>query len=290
MADKLSRLIDILNYSSELLNDSGIKDSRLNAELLMADVLKCTRLKLYLDFDKPLLKSESEIFKKYLRRRLNHEPIQYILGYTEFYGYRIKVCKGVFIPRQDTEVLVEKLLENIYMSMKNEIRIFEIGCGSGCIAVSIISELSKNKIKCRYDACDISNKSVDLTKENLSLNNIAGEANIFIGDFINKKNNFNNYDYIVSNPPYIPLEKLEKLDREVRDFEPLNSLTDSNDGLRFLNNIAKLKINNDLKSKIFIEIGEGQKDLSEKILRSYNIDNYMYHKDLSGIYRVLEIH
>ena len=127
MSEKLKTLLEILNYSANLLKENHISDARLNAELLMADALNCKRLDLYLEFDKPLQKDETEKFKKHLRRRLNNEPVQYIIGKTNFYGYDILVDKSVLIPRPDTEILVENLLKDIKESELKEANILEVG-------------------------------------------------------------------------------------------------------------------------------------------------------------------
>ena len=112
--NRLSTLIDILNYSAKLLEEKGVEDSRLNAELMMAKVLGCSRLELYLNYDKPLNETERDKFKSFLRRRMQREPLQYILGFMDFYKYRFDVNKNVMIPRPETELLVEKCLKHIF--------------------------------------------------------------------------------------------------------------------------------------------------------------------------------
>ena len=164
---KLNTLLEILNYSAELLKNSGIKDARLNIELMLCDVLNCDRIKLYLDFDKPLSKNETDQFKLYLRRRLNKEPLQYILGKTVFFGYEIFVDKNVLIPRPDTELLVESILNDIFDSKKEFINILEIGTGSGCIIVAISKELDKKNISYKIKSIDISERALEIAFKNI---------------------------------------------------------------------------------------------------------------------------
>ena len=122
----MDKLLDILNYSADLLNQKRIKNPRLNIELILSKVLKCPRIQLYLDFDKPLTPTEISDFKELLKRRLKYEPLQYILGTTNFFGYDIIVNRNVMIPRPDTEILVETFLIYIDNTRKNNFKILEI--------------------------------------------------------------------------------------------------------------------------------------------------------------------
>src|SRR5688572_8583385 len=109
---------DFISLSTSLLKEKNIRDARLNAELMLCNVLQCDRIKLYLDFEKPLAKEEVKLFKDFLKRRLRQEPLQYILGKSHFYGLEFIVNKNVLIPRQETELLVERVLEDIRASQK----------------------------------------------------------------------------------------------------------------------------------------------------------------------------
>ncbi len=185
MADKkLTTLLEILNYSSNLLRENRIDDARLNAELMLADVLKCKRIDLYLDFEKPLNNDEKEKFKVYLRRRLKREPLQYILGKTNFFGYEIFVDDAVLIPRQDTEILVEKVLHFIESSGKDFVKILEIGTGSGCIAVALLSELKKRNINYKYSGTELSIKALEVSRKNAAFHNLEN-ADFIKSDFLN---------------------------------------------------------------------------------------------------------
>jgi release factor glutamine methyltransferase len=282
MSEKLTTLLEILNYSANLLKEKKISDPRLNAELLMADALKCKRLDLYLEFDKPLQKSEIELFKSHLRRRMNNEPVQYITGKTNFYGYDIVVDKSVLIPRPDTEVLVENILKDIKESGLQEINILEVGIGSGCIAIAVCKDLEKMNIKYKYKGIDVSETAIELCRKNIELNKVNC-IEIEKCDFIGLTEM--NYDYVVSNPPYIPLNEYNELDLEVRDYEPKLALTDNTDGLTFYKKFISMF--NAGSAKYFLEIAYNAKPALEKMLNDNNIEKYRFVKDYNNNYRIL---
>lgn len=283
MSDKLTTLLEILNYSTNLLKENNIIDARLNAELLMADALNCKRLDLYLDFDKPLQKDETEKFKKHLRRRLNNEPVQYIIGKTNFYGYDILVDKSVLIPRPDTEILVEKLLNDIKESGLQKVNILEIGTGSGCIAIAVCKELEKKNIKYDYKGTDVSEVAINLCKKNIEINNVK-DIEIVNSNFLDESF-INNYDYVVSNPPYIPVNEYKELDLEVREFEPKLALTDNTDGLTFYKKFIELFQSG--TAKFFLEIAYNARPALEILLNENNIRNYKFVKDYNNNDRIL---
>lgn len=287
---KLTNLLDILKYSAKILGEKGIEDARLNAELLMADVLGCTRMDLYLNFDKPLTAEERKQYKQILKRRLNREPLQYILGESEFYNYKFIVNDKVLIPRPETELLTERALNYITGNKSNDVRILDIGTGSGCIAVSLSLELTKNNVKHHVTAVDVSKDALLIAEQNAKINNISGESvtfelkDIFSDDFF-----LTGFDVIVCNPPYISKQEYEKLDPELKYYEPGISLTDSQDGLKYFNRIFNLLKKSDSGIRCFLEIGYNQKDSLEKIASYHNLNDFIFHKDYNGIYRIMEI-
>ena len=291
MSDKkLTSLLEIINYSAGLLKENNIKDARLNIELMFCEILKCDRIKLYLDFDKPLKQEEIAGFKAMLKRRLNHEPLQYIIGKTNFYGCNLLLNNKVLIPRQETEILVGKVLEDVFESGKENVRILEIGSGSGCIAIALSSEMKKKNILHNIVSIDNSTDSISISNENMKLNNISDEnINFKVIDYLKDDMSDNKFDYIVSNPPYIPSGNLPDLDAEVKNYEPVDALTDGKDGLLFYEIIFNLCKSSYSDSKIFLEIGDGQKNKIEELLNNLNIRNFRYFKDYNKIDRVLKI-
>jgi len=284
MAEKLTTLLEIIKYSANLLSGIGIKDSRLNVELMFCEILNCDRMKLYLDFDKPLTQEEIAPFKVMLRRRMNKEPLQYILGKTNFYGYEIELNNKVLIPRMETEILIDKVLEDIYNSKIEKADILEIGTGSGCIAIAIGAELKRKKIKYNIVSLDKSADAVTLASKNAEKNDLK-DLEFRNEDFFLSKFD-SDFDYVVSNPPYIPLKDIDTLDEEVKNYEPVDALTDGGTGIKFY---EKIICDFYGKSKLFLEIGDGQKENIENILLKNGIKDYNFFKDYCNIERVLKI-
>lgn len=284
---KLKSLLEILNYSTSYLKEKNIENPRLNAELMIADIMNCKRLQLYLDYEKPLTTDEKEKLKGYLRRRVSREPLQYILGRTNFFGYEILLNEHVLIPRQETEVLVEKILNDVYASGKKNVKIFELGVGSGCIAVAILSELEKQGIECIYHGIDISEEGISMAKKNLDINNCKNNR-LEIEDFLNEDYEIKEeYDYVVSNPPYVPIDDYKKLMSEVNKYEPAYAVTDFADGTKFYRKLFKMyKVR---RSKYFLEIAFDATDKLGKILSEEGISFYNFEKDYSNNNRVLII-
>ncbi|TRZ64187.1 peptide chain release factor N(5)-glutamine methyltransferase [bacterium] len=285
---KLTKLLDILNYSAELLKSNNIKDARLNVELMLCEALKCDRMRLYLDFDKPLNTAETGLFKSFLKRRLDHEPLQYILGKTNFYGYDILVNPSVLIPRQETEILAELIINHVRNNVKTDISILEIGTGSGCLTVAIAKELEKYGKKFGINSYDISLSALKTAEQNLKMNNVDNCVRLSQCNFLTLDCIENNLDYLILNPPYIPAQDIDSLDPEVRKYEPVSALTDGLDGLSFFRKAIEI-IKEHKLTTLFSEIGYAQKESIENILLSYGINNYKFFKDYNGINRVLQV-
>jgi release factor glutamine methyltransferase len=280
---KIWRIIDIIRISEETLKEKRITNARLNVELMLANTLNTDRLHLYLDFEKPLSRSELDSFREKLKRRLNYEPLQYILGFVEFYGLKFKIIPGVLIPRQETELLVDCAVEIIKTDNKQPFQVLEIGAGSGCISIAI----AKN-CECIIDAMDISEKSILTSIENSKLHGTTSKINFNVGD-INSDVELNKYDLIISNPPYVPIKEFEKLPPEIKKFEPREALTDEKDGFSFYRKIFSLITCQDRVIPTLLEIGDGKSEFIRKLLYESNINFFSIYKDLIGIDRVLEI-
>ena len=279
-----------LDSSAQLLKEKNIDGGRLNVELMLSEILGCRRMDLYLEFDKPLKTAEEKLIDEYIERRINHEPLQYILAKSIFYGLEFKVNRSVLIPRPETELLVEKILNDIKDSGAKEVKIFEVGCGSGCISVTIAKKLKEFGIFFEIFSIDVSQDAVDLSIENLKFNS-PDEVGVrfYTKDVFEIDKLTKSFDYIISNPPYIPVDDYMQLDAEVKEFEPDISLTDFGNGLKFYEQIFLIASNSELKVKIFCEIGFGQKAKLEDQLSKYNFRNVCFHKDYNNIYRILEV-
>jgi release factor glutamine methyltransferase len=276
-------ILDLLKVTEGHFRKNNISSPRLNAELLLCNTLNSKRINLYLDFEKPLNEDELTRFRKKVKRRLTGEPLQYILGETEFYGLKFKVNPDVLIPRPETELLVDKTLEVIHNNKLENPKILEIGTGSGCISIAIAS-----KVLCSVTAIDSSENALKVAEENSELNNTSSRITFEHKDFLNDFINFDIYDLVVSNPPYIPLSEMDSLQAEVY-FEPKQALTDNADGLSFYRKIFELAHSSKKGVKILLEMGDGKKDKIEDLIKEYNINNYEFYKDLLNIDRVLYI-
>jgi release factor glutamine methyltransferase len=280
------KLIDVLKEAALFLGRSGIENPRLNAERLLASVLKSDRMGLYLQFDKPLSTEERGSFKSLLRRRTGHEPLQYIVGETEFMSLPFRVTSDVLIPRPETEILVEKVVESFMNG--GPVRILDIGTGSGCIAVSLSKLLPESTI----DALDVDPSLMELVKSNAERNGVAERVHFIKADI--REEGFLRsvrapYEAVVSNPPYVSVSEWEKLPRDVREFEPRLALCDEGDGLSFYRIIAS-KAGSMLApgGRMFLEIGFGQKEQVLDIIQLEGYSGIEVFPDLNGIDRVMK--
>ena len=267
----------LLNSIKIRFKESNIETYSLDAQLILCHVLNLDKIKLITNDslvidDNNLLTIESMVI-----RRLNNEPMQYILGKCEFMGLMFYVNEGTLIPRSDTEILVE---EAINIIKKNNYKsAIDIGTGSGAIAISL------NKYtNIAMTAVDISTKALEVAKKNA----VANDANV---EFINSDlfHNVNNkYDIIVSNPPYIEKNIIPTLMPQVKDFEPLLALDGGEDGLDFYKIIINDAINYiNAKGCIIFEIGYNQGLAVSNILKDNGYTNISVIKDLAGLDRVV---
>lgn len=253
-------VLESIKLSTEFLEKKGIESPRLNAEILLSEILNCKRLDLYLKFDQPLKELEISKYREWIKRRGLYEPIQYIIGKIEFFGLQFRVNSSVLIPRPETEILVEEVIK--YSKSKNGLKILDIGTGSGIIAIAIAKQLEDSQIT----AIDISQEAINLAMENAVTNEVISKLKFLMSDIKDFENN-EKFDVVVSNPPYISKEDFPSLQNEIKDYEPRIALTDSNDGLDFYKIISK-RSKSLLKKdgRIYFEVGKGQADNVKRIL------------------------
>jgi len=276
-------ILQAINLSSQYLQQKGIESPRTNAELLLASILKCKRLQLYLSFEKPLSEEETNLYREYIRRRGSYEPLQYITGSVEFYGLNLKVNPSALIPRPETEILVETILNNL--NKDDDLNILDIGCGSGNIGISLAVNLSNAKIICT----DASSEALDLARENAKSSKLFNRIEFIKHDILKEDLNiFPQLDAVVSNPPYVSINGYATLQKEIINFEPRNSVTDEADGFTFYRTISAKAKNNFMKgSKIFFELSEGQSVEVSKILQQNDFGEISIIKDFQQIDRVI---
>lgn len=227
--------LKIIQWAVPYLNQRGISNPRLDVELLIAHALQLDRLKVYLQFDRPLDPRELTVIRELLKRRAQHEPVQYILGQREFFGLPFTVGPGVLIPRPETELLVEGVLEYLKGVEKGKRLVLDLGTGSGCIAVAV----AKN-IPCRVWAVDISEKALGIARQNAQNLGVSDSIEWRLGSWFKalKPEDPLEFMVIVSNPPYIPLEEKEELPAEIRDYEPSEALFAQNLGFMAYEELA----------------------------------------------------
>ncbi len=278
--DKIWKVIDVINWGRDYFVTKGIDSPRLNIELILCCVLKIERVKLYTDFDLPLIKEELAEIKSMIIRRSKREPLQYILGSTSFMGLEIDVNPDVLIPRPETEELVDLIIKK--EGADSKLKILDIGTGSGCIAIALAKNLPNAHIT-GIDISDSAIKTAEINSRKNGIENILFEKK----DFLTNCNFSTDYDVLVSNPPYISKIDFEGSDEKEIMFEPRFALTDEGDGLLFYKRFAEVFF--DLlkpSGRFYLEIGYNQSvEMKSIFADKYNIE---VRRDFAGIDRIIE--
>jgi len=243
-------LEDNIRKASKFLRDQNIKSHELDAQIILSEIMGVTKEFLLLNNDVKLSKETEKKYYEAIKRRSNSEPVAYITKKKEFWSQNFKVDKSTLIPRPETELLIYKIVS---LFKKKSANILDIGTGSGCILLSVLSELTKS----RGIGIDISKNAIQIAKENSERLNLSNRSKfkIFnIEDF-----NAGKYDVIISNPPYIPLRDIKNLDKDVKHYEPLVALKGGIDGLDLIKKVIyKSTILLKKNGILVIEIGNHQ--------------------------------
>ena len=267
---------ELYRMGKDRLMEAKIPEAELDARLLLEEVCGTDRNDLLVHGDREIAPEQSERYLDFIHRRQKHEPLQQITGYQEFMGLRFKVTPDVLIPRQDTEILVEEVMRYVHDGM----HILDMCTGSGCILLSLL----KYSNDCEGTGCDISEPALKVAEENakeLSLNASFVQSNLF-------ENISGKYEFIVSNPPYIPTGVIPTLMEEVRDHEPVSALDGREDGLYFYREIVE-KAGEYLYpgGMLFFEIGYDQAEKVSSLMRKAGYQEVTVCKDLAGLDRVV---
>ena len=276
-------VLEVIKLSTEYLQKKGVEAPRANAEILLAEILKCKRLELYLSFDKPLAENEVQIYREAIRKRGLRIPLQYIVGNVEFYGLKLIVNESVLIPRPETELLVEKIIKESDKSVS--LKILDIGVGSGNISLSILKNLPNTNVV----AIDISESALEVAKQNTELNSLQHRIELKHFDIMKDDlNSLGKFDLIVSNPPYVSVNDFESLEPELKVHEPRIALTDNSNGISFYKSIieASDQILN-RSGKIYFELGMGQSMEVKNLFDQKGLSNITITKDYAGIDRII---
>ncbi len=253
-------ILNLINFGSKYLKAKNITSHRLDSEILLSKVLNKSREQILINLREKIKKNDKKIFYKLIKRRSSKEPIAYILKKKEFWSKDFIVNKKTLIPRPETELIVEKIVRLFH---KKKINILDIGTGSGCILLSILSELKNSK----GVGIDISHKAIKIAKKNAKKHKLILRSKFYVRSLSEIYNNV--YDLIVSNPPYIKRKDIKNLDDDIKKFEPKLALDGGNDGLDVIKKVI-YKSKNILKRKgmLALEIGNEQFNKVSKILRS----------------------
>ncbi len=276
---------EALAWAVRKLQDSGVSDARTEAEYLLSFALKIKRHDIYLHPERRLTGAESSEFSDFIRRRTLREPAQYITGETEFRGLVFKVSPDVLIPRPETELLVDEALDFL-KDFTGEATVIDLCTGSGCVAVSIAKERYNTSVY----AVDISKEALKVASRNALANGVSSRITFINGNLFDPLPLLKGKALIiVSNPPYVSKEDIEKLDPEIKDFEPMIALWGGLDGLDFIKRIISDSTEYlRPEGRLIMEIGWGQADkVTEIMMRNGCYRDIRIRKDLSGIERVV---
>jgi release factor glutamine methyltransferase len=232
--EDLWTVLRMMEWSGEYLEGKGITRGRLDAEHLLADVLGLGRLELYLQFDRPLVAAELDRYRPLLKRRAKREPLQYILGRAAFRELDLEVDERVLIPRPETEILLDEVLEWAAVHAGEQARGLDLGTGSGAIALSLVLEGPFELVV----ATDASAAALEIARCNAEASGLADKVEFRLGSYFDPVAEGEVFDLVVSNPPYVAEGEAPSLEPEVREWEPGDALFAGPDGLGALRAIV----------------------------------------------------
>lgn len=277
------KIKDIINYGVAMIKNT--ESPSLETQMMIAKVIEKDRLYIMLNLEEDIDESKVEIIKTMIDKRKDSYPLQYILGEREFWGMDFKVSEGVLIPRQDTEILIEETLKKLKDNKhKSNLKGFEIGVGSGIISITLLKEIETLTMI----GVDINDKAIELTKANALKHEVSDRLCILNSNLFEKINKENQFDFIISNPPYIETKVIDSLQEDIKQHEPKLALDGGEDGLDFYRAIIE-------QSKSYIspegfiafEIGYNQAEAVKKIFVENGYPNVTIAKDLAGFDRVV---
>jgi len=280
------KLNDVLVKTIQFFKDKKIETARLDAELIIAHALRIPRIQLYVRHDSPLNESEVNLCREYLKRRASGEPVAYIVEEKGFYGLTFKVRSGVLIPRPETEMIVDEVLNHVKKNPKDKIRVLDLGAGTGCIGLSILNSCACAELV----AIEKSSVAFSVLQENCENLQMTSRANLIHQD-VNEVDfsKLGEFDYIVSNPPYIDETDVE-VEANVKKFEPAEALFAKDYGLECLKSWSQITIPLLKQNSLFLmEMGYKQGPVMIKFFQDFSkIKNVEILKDLSGLDRIIK--
>ena len=277
-------LKETLNATGETLIKTGSPDAKLEAEVLIRHVLGIDRATFFRDLEEPVTDSDRQHLDDLVVRRLRREPLNYITGFREFYGLSFEVSDSVLIPRQETELLVETVISLARSRPKHEIKICDVGTGSGAIAISLAVNLPFAEIT----AIDISQSALDIADANRRTHGVYNRVALRRGNLLEPVDF--KPEIIVSNPPYIPMGDLSLLQPEIQ-YEPRVALDGGTDGLELIRGLLSQSLDKVSSSgAILFEIDSSQVNSARILAREYFPNSHIsVLDDLSGSSRAILI-
>ena len=275
---------DILNEATHDFEAADIPSARLDAEVLLSFCLGCDRLEFYKNPDMTISETQLAVFRNLIARRLQWEPVAYITGRKEFWTFVLEVNSSVLIPRPDTEVIVEEALNVCRKMDSSEIKILDIGTGSGAIALALASEITGAKVV----ATDISSEALNMAQKNAAALGLKEKIDFRHGNLFEPVNGF--FDIIICNPPYISARVYEKLPTGVKDYEPREALWAGKSGLEFYEKLIYQAAGFVQKNGwLLLEIGAKQEAGVRGIMEAAGFyDGIEMRKDYAGLPRVIK--
>ncbi len=243
---------DVLKLATQYLQERNDSRPRRHAEDLLSHVLKLPRLNLYMQFDRPLEEEELVLYRSYLKRKSQGEPVEYICGEVSFYDCQISITSAVLIPRPETEILLDKAVEKLKELPLEGKKAWDVCCGAGCLGLG----LKKRFPELDISLSDLSEEALELAKKNSETNQLPVE--ILHGDLLAPFQG-RKADIVFCNPPYISKKEFDELDSSVKNFEPHLALIGGESGLLFYERLAKeLPAYLSPRAHLFFELGTGQ--------------------------------
>ncbi|WP_321530277.1 peptide chain release factor N(5)-glutamine methyltransferase [uncultured Desulfuromonas sp.] len=275
-------VLSVLRWTAEYLKEKGIDSPRLDAELLIGDALNKDRVGLYLCYDQPLQPEELTKIRQLVARRAKREPLQYIVGHTEFWSLPFKVAPGVLIPRGDTEILVEEALRLLEDTTISQQPVLDVGTGSGAIAVAMAHSCPELQV----EAVDLQPEALVQAQANAERNGVADRVCFRQQDMAALSGG--PYRLVVSNPPYIREDEMDGLMPEVRDHEPAVALQAGSDGLDCYRLLCEQALNLLTPGGwLLVEVGAGQADDVAALMVRHGLSETFQREDYNGIVRVV---
>ncbi len=268
----------------QLFVDNDVPSPRLNAELLLMFVLGRERAYLYAHPERELTSDEHARYEEVIRERARGCPTQYITGHQEFWGLDLLVSPAVLIPRPETEHVVETVLELVkeYRCEGSRLRMVDVGTGSGCIALALASELPQTEIH----ACDISEEALEMARVNTARLGLGNKILFRKSDLLSVYEKEEKFDFVISNPPYVGEADADKVQRQVREFEPKIAVFSGHEGMDIYRRLIPQAKESLYPGGWFVtEIGYSEEEKVRSLLAEWS--NVQVTPDLQGIPRVI---